>query len=258
MFRHQASIEVDEDWTDDPEVKSPLHYFSEFLSPDIIKDIVEQTNLYSVALTGKSINVTEEVIRDFLAIEILMWIIKMPSYFDYWSRHLRHAPIADFLTLKQYQQIRRHLHFVDNAFEDDDRYFKVRPLIEKVRNNCLKHEHEQTFSVDEMMIPYKGTKAGKRRQYMKDKPTKWGFKNYTRAGLSGMIYDFILYGGEDTFRYHKFTEKETTVGFGAQVVLALCKSMQKKPAFIYCDNFFTSPELFYVLREDYDGRSGPC
>lgn len=66
-----------------------------------------------------------------------------------------------------------------------------------------------------------------------------------------MIYDFILYGGEDTFRYHKFTEKETTMGFGAQVVLALCKSMQKKPAFIYCDNFFTSPELFYVLREDY-------
>lgn len=85
MFRHQASIEVDEDWTDDPEVKSPLHYFSEFFSPDIIKDIVEQTNLYSVALTGKSINVTEEVIRDFLAIEILMWIVEgiLPSHFDY-------------------------------------------------------------------------------------------------------------------------------------------------------------------------------
>lgn len=63
LFRHQASIEVDEDWTDDPEVKSPLHYFSEFFSPDIIKDIVEQTNLYSVALTGKSINVTEAQLK---------------------------------------------------------------------------------------------------------------------------------------------------------------------------------------------------
>lgn len=78
---------------------------------------------------------------------------------------------------------------------------------------------------------------------MKDKPTKWGFKNYARAGMSGMIFDFVMYGGEDTFRFHKFTEKEATLGFGAQVVLALCQSIKKKPAFLYCDNYFTSPEL---------------
>lgn len=34
---------------------------------------------------------------------------------------------------------------------------------------------------------------------MKDKPNKWGFKNYVGAGVLGNIYDFILYGGEDTF-----------------------------------------------------------
>lgn len=250
-FRHLAIIEEDEDWTDIPKVKSPLDYFSKFFSPDIRTDIVEQTNLYSVRSTGKSINVTEEEIRDFLAIEIIMGVVKMPSYLDYWSQRLRYDVVADFMTLKRYQQIRRNLHFVDNTSEDTDRYFKVRLLIEKVRQNCLKHEDEQTFSVDEMMIPYKGTKAGKRRQFMKDKPTKWGFKNYARAGMSGMIFDFIMYGGEDTFRFHKFTEKEATLGFGAQVVLALCQSIKKKPAFLYCDNYFTSPELFYILREDY-------
>ncbi|CAF4773020.1 unnamed protein product [Pieris macdunnoughi] len=92
-----------------------------------------------------------------------------------------------------------------------------------------------------MMIPYKGRKAGNRKQYMKDKPSKWGFKNYVRAGVSGMIYDFILYAGEDTFRSHKFTEQESSLGFGAQIVIALTQT----------DNFFSSPELFYLLKENY-------
>lgn len=112
-------------------------------------------------------------------------------------------------------------------------------------------ENENKFSIDEMMIVYKGRKAGNRKQYMKDKPNKWGFKNYVRAGVSGMIYDFILYGGEDTFHFHKFTEQEISIGFGAQIVLALCQSIQRKPATIFCDNFFSSPELFYILKENY-------
>lgn len=141
-FRHLAIIEEDEDWTGIPKVKSPLDYFSKFFSPDIRIDIVEQTNLYSVRNTGKSINVTEKEIRDFLAIEIIMGVVKMPSYLDYWSQRLRYDVIADFMTLKRYQQIRRNLHFVDNTSEDTDRYFKVRLLIEKVRQNCLKHEDE--------------------------------------------------------------------------------------------------------------------
>lgn len=86
---------------------------------------------------------------------------------------------------------------------------------------------------------------------MKDKPNKWGFKNYVRAGVNGMIYDFILYGGEDTFRYHRFTDDEASLGFGAQIVFALCQSIKNKPAVIFCDNFFSSPELFHILRENY-------
>lgn len=98
-----------------------------------------------------------------------------------------------------------------------------------------------------MMIPYKGTKAGKRRQYMKDKPNKWCFKNYVRAGVSGMIYDFVFYGGEDTFRFHTFTEKEASIGFGAQVVIALCKSIKSKPAFVFFDFFFPVRSCFTYL-----------
>lgn len=99
-----------------------------------------------------------------------MGIIKMPSYRDYCSKDFRYALIADIMPLKKYEQIRRFLHFVDNTEVTDDRYFKLRPLLEKVRRNCLQFEEECDFSIDEMMVAYKGTRAGNRRQYMPKKP----------------------------------------------------------------------------------------
>lgn len=123
--------------------------------------------------------------------------------------------------------------------------------MEKIRKNFLKIEEEGKYSIDEMMIPYKGRKAGKRKQYVKMKPKKWGFKNFVRAGVSGIIYDFILYGGDDTFRGLTFSEKEATIGLGGMVVLALCQTIKKKPAIVYADNFFMSPELTYILRENW-------
>lgn len=61
-----------------------------------------------------------------------------------------------------------------------------------------------------------------------------------------------MYGGEDTFRFHRFTDAKSTLGFGAQIVIAVCQSIQRKPAIIYFDNFFSSLELFYILRQNYE------
>ncbi|KAF2903847.1 hypothetical protein ILUMI_02326 [Ignelater luminosus] len=96
-----------------------------------------------------------------------------------------------------------------------------------------------------------GKKAGKRKQYIKNKPRKLNLKIFVRAGVSGLIYNFLLYGREDTFRYHTFPENEEDLGLGAKV-LALCKSIPNPAcSVVYFDNFFTSLELFKVLGEDY-------
>lgn len=55
--------------------------------------------------------------------------------------------MADLMPLKRYQQIRRYLHFVDNNI-DSDRYYKIRPLVQKIRKNCLAQENERMFSID--------------------------------------------------------------------------------------------------------------
>lgn len=70
--------------------------------------------------------------------------------------------------------------------------------------------------------------------------------------MSGIIYDFLLYGGEDTFRQHTFSDTEELLGHGGKVVIALCISIKEKPcSFVYFDNFFSSLELLIFLREKY-------
>ncbi|XP_050066087.1 piggyBac transposable element-derived protein 2-like [Aphis gossypii] len=158
------------------------------------------------------------------------------------------------MPLKRYQQILRCLHFTNNEESDvTDRFFKDRPVLDIIRSNCLKLSQGQRFSIDEMMVPYKGKKAGSRRQYIQNKPKKWGIKLFVRAGIDGMVYDFLVYSGDCTFRNITFSTFETgNFGLGPKVVIALCSTIPNKPlSMVYFDNFFTIPELIYYLRDEF-------
>lgn len=95
------------------------------------------------------------------------------------------------------------MHFANNENAEEPykvgRFYKIRSFLEIVRNNYLRIPHETRFLIDEMMVPYKGTKAESRRQYIKNKPKKWGCKFFIRSVVSGIVYGFIAYGGETTF-----------------------------------------------------------
>ena len=118
-----------------------------------------------------------------------------------------------------------------------------------VRRNFLAIEYEEQFYVDEMMVSCKGTRAGNLRQYIRSKPHKWGFKLFTRAGVSGIIYDFIAYAGRSTLNPDDFTDAELKLGQGGQVVLVLCHSISEpRNSKVYFDNFFTSFEVISHLK----------
>ncbi|KAF9413711.1 hypothetical protein HW555_008157 [Spodoptera exigua] len=146
-------------------------YFKKLFDDELIRFICYQSNLYFTQSTERSVDMTIEEYENFLGIDMLMSIVGMPSYKDYWSHQLRYDKIASVMPLKRYQLLRKYLHFSDNSnVNPNDRYNKVRPVMEHVRKNCLRIEPEKSFSIDEMMIPYKGTRAGSRRQYIKNKP----------------------------------------------------------------------------------------
>lgn len=64
------------------EDKSPLQLFLTLLSLNFIDDIVFETNLYGHQM-GKLFSYLD--LPEFLAINLLMGIKRMPSYRDYWS-----------------------------------------------------------------------------------------------------------------------------------------------------------------------------
>lgn len=107
----------------------------------------------------------------------------------------------------------------------------------------MEMESENQFSIDEMMVPYKGKKAGSLRQYLPSKPKKWGIKIFVRAGVSGFVYDFMVYTGKSTFDGSTQTQGKE-FGLGANVVLQLCKTIRNpSDCVVYFDNFFTSLRL---------------
>lgn len=66
---------------------------------------------------------------------------------DYWSG-ARIDQIANVMSLKRFQKLRRFLYFNDNDQIKDqtkDRYYKIRPLLEGVRENCYKHQFENQY-----------------------------------------------------------------------------------------------------------------
>ena len=244
----RAANDFDNEFSLPPEPSmSPLDYFTMFCNDDLLNLVVENTNLYSVQTTLKSIDTNIDEIRTFIGMHILMGIIKLPSYRNYWSGSLRYPSIADAMSRNRFESLRRFLHFVDNNSDHDatDKLFKIKPVLASVRNQCVMIEPEEFHSVDEQIIPSK-TKYTKIRQYNPKKPRKWGFKNLVRAGSSGFMYDFYIYGGKEPTEENEYSQLQKS----AQVVARLCLDLPRQMGHkVFFDNWFTTLDLMLYLKE---------
>ena len=226
------------------EIPDPQEYFKIFWDDSIMNNLVEQTNLYSVQKTGKSIDTNLKEMQQFIGINLLMSIVQLPSYTMYWSADCRCEPVASVMSLKRYQSLRRFLHAVDNSTKDEssDKLFKVKPVLEGVRQNCLKIDQEPYQSLDEQMIPAKTKRSGI-LQHLPKKIHKWGFKNFVRAGKSGFIYDFFLYAGSKSAGTEKCGVED--------VVMRLLEEVPRHKGYrILFDNWFSTLRLMTRLKSE--------
>ena len=158
-------------FTEPPEEEmTPISYFRQFFTSQLVDHIVQQTNLLAVQ-RASNFRTDGEEIEKYVGILIKMGIVPMPSYKSYWSDELRFPAVADVMGRNRFTDINRFLHFNDNdktvTDRDDpsyDRYYKVRPLLDIIREGCLSVEPEERMSVDEQIIPYKGKNP--LRQYL--------------------------------------------------------------------------------------------
>ena len=236
-------------------VECPSQYFYKFFSPQLIKHITYQTNLYAVQRdVSTTFSTTEEEIMKFVAILLYMGIMQCPSLDDYWAMNTRVHQVADVMSSKRFRLLRRTIHFNDNANVAGtvDRFFKIRPVFTFLNEAFRSQPQTPKQSIDEVMVGYKGKTAGNLRQYIKTKPDKWGFKLFSRASEDGFIHDMVMYQGQTTLPAHGITlsEEQKELGPTSQVVSVLASTMScSTPSAIFADNYFTSLELVRYLKD---------
>ncbi len=119
--------------------------------------------------------------KAFIGILILIGIIKLPRLEMYWSHKyplITTPSIAAIMPRVRFEQLFRFFHFSINSTEPlivpvADRLVKVRKFLDLITAQFEKlYNMHQECSIDEAMIKFKGRLGFK--QYLKDKPIKWG------------------------------------------------------------------------------------
>jgi len=144
--------------------------------------------LYSVQydVAKGSFGTTKTEIERLLSIFLKMCIVQMLRYSIYWEAETRYSPIASLMSRDRFKKLKAFLHFNDNSKppgKNDssyDKLYKIRPLLQMLRENCLTVPPEEINSVDERMIPFKGKSS--LRRYLPKKPKKSRFKLFSRNG----------------------------------------------------------------------------
>uniref|UniRef100_A0A3Q3SSJ6 PiggyBac transposable element-derived protein domain-containing protein n=1 Tax=Mastacembelus armatus TaxID=205130 RepID=A0A3Q3SSJ6_9TELE len=235
-------------------IDTPFLYFRRYFDLQIIKHITYQTNLY---VTQKDMNTTftttEDEMMHFVAVMTYMGIAE-PSIDDYWALVTRVPQVASLMPSKRFRLLRRFVHFSDNTETSGttDQFFKIRPLLSFLNTAFRSEPQTPKQSVDEVTVAYKGKTAGNLRQYIKNKPVKWGFKLFSRASEDGFIHDMLLYQGKTTLEAHgvPLTAEQEAMGATSQIVSVLASTMSSYiTTAIFADNFFTSLELVRYLKD---------
>jgi hypothetical protein len=233
----------------DPRSAAPAHYFRRFISDALIDQITFESNLYSTQSSASlhSAKISKAEMEQFLGILLIDGVLAFPQYRMHWQPESRTALVADHMSRNRFDQIKQCLHFNNNLLMPGrnspsfNKLYKVQPIVDAVRDACNQLVLDEELSVDEQMIPTKSRSPV--RQYMPNKPNKWGVKVWVLASTSGLIFDFQVYTG-------KSSQAPSSLGCGGDVVMQLASRLPDGCHYrLAFDNYFTSIPLLKQLKE---------
>ncbi|KAG5863895.1 hypothetical protein JTB14_033307 [Gonioctena quinquepunctata] len=241
-----------QDIKEGPEMGRPIHYFGIFFSNQLLDLIVEQSNLYACQVDpNKSLNLTRSELRIFIGTIIYMSIFGLLRHRLCWSQTCSIPRVADSMSRKRYEEIKKTLHFNNNGnFPNDrndmnrDKLFKLRPFLDNLQQKFSNQVKPQMLCVDEQIVPFKGISS--LEQYNPKKSNKWGYKIFVPCDSGGLIHYFEVY----TRKILPASGKED-IGASGNIVLRLASIIPKhKNYLLFFDNWFTSMKLLTTLQMD--------
>lgn len=232
--------------------RNEIDFLNLLFPEELYSKISEETNAYAQLCIRAKANpgwydTTPEEIRAFLGCLVVMGIISAPAQDLYWSKdklfHL--SCIEERFTRTRFENIQRYFHVADTRQNPPrnqpghDKLVHVRTIMETIRENFKQqYNAHKEVSIDEAMIGFSGRLGFK--QYVPLKPTKRGIKVWVRADpYNGFMNDFQVYTGKEG--------NVPEANLGGRVVLDLMDSVLNLGHHVYCDSFFSSPDLFLKL-----------
>ena len=126
---------------------------------------------------------------------------------------MTYSGVSSVMGRNRFEGLFHNIHFVSNLDvnqeEKSDRLWKLRPWVNKPRENFLKVSREEYHAVDEIMVPFKGKSL--LLQYMPKKAPK--------SGVSDFLYDFNIYQGKGNKA--PTADKTSDLGINSSVAVVL-------------------------------------
>ena len=234
-----------------------INFFDMFFTDNMLSEIVSHTNSYAqekicfevvssyTKSDGSWKDVTADEIKRFIALLIHFGVVHVQGdvqrnwstktlYHGLWARAI--------LPRERFFAILAFLHVVDPATEDpDNKLRKVDSFINHFKQRCSElYTPREHVAIDERMV--KSRHRSGFRQYIRDKPTKWGIKLWVLADSSnGYTVDFNIYIGRAA------GQEVSENGLGYDVVMRLMAPYHNLGYHLFVDNFYSSLILFRDL-----------
>ena len=236
---------------------TPLSIFLKIFDDEVWDFMVKHTNDYArwirAAEPAKHRGLWEDVtvveMQCYIGLVIAMGIIKLPRIDYYWQRTyetLFTTGVARVMARNRFYAVSRYIH-VCNKINEPARNSPFYDKLYKIRSfsDLLAQKQQSLFNirpevtVDEAMVPFKGRIGFK--QYMKDKPTKWGIMVWTVSDAkTGYGYRQITYTS-------KSIDGVQQGSLSNRVVCGLLRGFKATGVQLYTDNFYTNPDLYLHL-----------
>lgn len=143
-------------------IKSPIEYFNSFFDDEIFEKICMETNNYAFQDKGVDLKCGVWEIRRYIGVLLYLGVVKIPTMRMAWSNDFKLTVISDALPRNRFEKIKSFFHINDNSkqpakgVENYDKLFKIRPLLNKLKEKFNEISQEEHQSCDEQMISFKG------------------------------------------------------------------------------------------------------
>ena len=228
-----------------------LDFFRLFFTIELIQEICQHTNAYGWFHVEKKpyygdkrgawIETNPEEIDRLIALILYMGIVRVSSFHRYWStKTLYHGLWArSIMARDRFKALMAMLHVVDFADENpNDKLRKVVGFANSIREKCKAlYQPSKHMAVDERNVKSKHRSGI--RQYVKNKPTKFGIKLWVLAdSANGYTYDFEIYAGKTGAQ-----QAISNNGLGYDIVTRLVHPLLNQGYHLFFDNFYMSLNL---------------